>query len=88
MARKIVGLSKAEAQKIVVREIAKGSSVSDAMKFVDRSVQTYENWRAIDPEFKEAINKARGRKARAEENGFLRSPKRSKKPFYQSLTAS
>jgi hypothetical protein len=67
MARKIVGLSKKEAQKIVVREIAKGASVAEAMKLVDRSVQTYENWRAIDPEFKEAVNKARGRMARAEE---------------------
>lgn len=65
MARVIRGLNKTSAQEVVIREIQKGASVKDAMRLVGRTEKTYENWRANDPEFKEAINKARGRSARA-----------------------
>lgn len=67
MVRKMVGLTKVQAQRIVVKEIAKGASVTEAMELVDRSPKTYENWRAEDADFKAAIDKARGRKSRAAE---------------------
>lgn len=66
MAKRIYGLGKAQAQEIVVKEIAKGASVAEAMGLVGRTVKTYENWRAEpDGKFALAIDKARGRKARA-----------------------
>lgn len=68
MARRIVGLNKDEAQKIVLTEIARGASVAEAMKGVSRSVKTYENWRAEpDGKFAEAVDKARGKNYRARE---------------------
>lgn len=66
MAQRIIGLNKSEAQKVVIREISKGASVNSAMSLVGRTVKTYENWRAEDPEFKAAIDKVRARNSRTD----------------------
>lgn len=68
MARKIVGLTQAEAKAKVASFIAAGMTVTDAMTLVDRHPKTYENWRASDKEFAALIDQARGKKrARAGE---------------------
>lgn len=67
MARKIVGLTMAEAKKDVLKSISAGMTVEDAMKRVDRSPKTYENWRADDPDFKNKVDLIRGRRRKAPE---------------------
>ena len=53
----------------VVDLIAQGATVQAACDFVDRSMKTYENWRANDKEFAAAVDQARARLRRAEEAG-------------------
>jgi hypothetical protein len=68
MAKRIYGLGKIQAQQVVIKEIQKGASVAEAMGLVGRTTKTYENWRAeSDGKFAAAIDKARGRKARADD---------------------
>lgn len=53
----------------VVELIGKGASVKDACLQVNRSVKTYENWRADDKEFATRIDQARGHHKRAKATG-------------------
>jgi hypothetical protein len=46
-----------------------GSTVADAMKSVDRSTKTWENWRSSDPDFKAAVDKARATASRDKASG-------------------
>ena len=60
MARKIIGLSQAEAKRKVIAAIKSGMTIAGAMELVDRHPKTYENWRAADKEFAAAIDQIRG----------------------------
>ena len=66
---KVANLSMEQAKRRVIDLIGAGSSVAEAMDYVDRHVKTYENWRATDPDFKKAIDAARVRRARALDAG-------------------
>lgn len=49
-----------QAKQAVITAVSKGATVEAAMKAVDRTYKTYENWRANDPEFKTLIEGVRG----------------------------
>jgi hypothetical protein len=49
-----------EAKKIVLQLLADGSKVIDAMAKVDRSYETYRDWRRNDPRFAAQARRARG----------------------------
>jgi hypothetical protein len=64
-----------ELKREVVRQIAAGVTVRNAMTVVDRSVSTYEAWRKLDPEFCAQVDRARGARQaewseRAEDGSF------------------
>src|SRR5688500_2764173 len=61
MARKRAkALNAAEAKAAVLRRLAQGWRVADAMTSVERTVETYRDWRRNDQEFAAATKRARG----------------------------
>lgn len=57
--RKLVGLTKEQAQQEVLGYLAEGMKVEDAMARVDRTRKAYENWRSFDPKFAAAVDAIR-----------------------------
>jgi hypothetical protein len=57
------------AQEVVLACIAKGMGVRDACKAAARSEKTYENWRALDPEFKRKVDDIREKRNFRRKNG-------------------
>lgn len=53
------GLTMAQAKERAIDMFRKGASVEQAMKAVDRSVKSHENWRAADAEYRAAVDHAR-----------------------------
>lgn len=61
MARqRVKALRAPEAKAAVLRRIEQGWRVKDAMQSVDRSPETYRDWRKHDPDFAAATKRARG----------------------------
>lgn len=54
-----------QAKERVILLLGAGSTVADAMRQVDRSIKTWENWRSSDPEFKTRVDDARTKAGRA-----------------------
>jgi len=59
----------ADAKARAIELIAQGASIVEAMRVVERTQKTYENWRAFDPEFAKAIDVVRARRRKATELG-------------------
>lgn len=61
MARRKMSIPTAEAKQLVVDRIAAGDSRFDAMRAVDRAVETFRNWKYTDSDFRLKIAAARKR---------------------------
>ncbi len=61
-------LSKQDAQKKVLDRIMRGDKVGAAMKFVNRTEETYRSWLKTDSEFAEAVRKLRTQQTRGEDS--------------------
>ena len=58
--RRVKALNAAQAKDAVLRRLEQGWKVADAMFAVERSVETYRDWRRNDPDFAAATKRARG----------------------------
>lgn len=65
------GMSQDAAKHAVIDLIARGVTVDTAMKAVGRTVKTYENWRALDADFRRKIDYVRGNRKSAINRGML-----------------
>lgn len=61
MGRTLKKIAMPEAKKHVLQRLADGYKVGDAMATVDRSYETYRDWRRNDPVFAAASRRARGK---------------------------
>lgn len=60
MARRVKNIPVADAKNMVVVKLSEGWKVADAMASVDRSPETYRDWRKTDPDFAARCRKVRG----------------------------